>query len=159
MEQTPYAPPAATVSDPVELLGPRPRSVRAAVLCLWISLAFGAAMSVIQLVPILRLFNVGGVGLPALAATLLTVALTLGLLAFVAVKLNAGRGWVRWLFVAIFLLGVALLAVGAAANPDRLLATPPLTAAGDILQLALQTAAVIFMFVRPSREWFAARRR
>jgi len=155
---TPYAPPAASVSDPVAPAGPRPRSIRAAVSCLWVSAGIVAVAAVFAFVPMLTLFRTGAVPLAALAVTAVTIAVSLALLVLVAVKLNAGRGWVRWLYLALYALGLVMILATLLSAPEVYASRGALSMANEVAQFLLQTAALVLMFVRPSREWLAAQK-
>ena len=97
MAKTPYDPPTARVSDPSEPYGVRPLSVGRAVICLWASAGITGAGTVLQLVGVIPTAD--------LTATIVIGLTTFALLAFVAEKIRAGRGWVRWLFLVIYILG------------------------------------------------------
>jgi len=156
---SPYAPPAADVSDPAELVGRRPQSVHIAALSLWVSAALAFVMVAIQVPRLSSLVTVGAMAPVQLVVTLATAIITVALLVLVAAKVNAGRGWARWLFLVVWIVGAGVMAAAVVYNPRGLQNMPPLIAASERLQWILQTTALVLMFVRPSREWFAAQKR
>jgi len=148
MSQTPYAPPTARVSEPPEVLHPKPTSVRRAVVCLWISVALTAALTAFQLV--------GVVATAEIVQIAVTGVVTAGLLALIAAKLAAGRGWARWLFMALYVFGSLMFVISVLLVPQVFLSTPALLQASAVVQFALQTAALVLMFTHASRQWFKA---
>jgi len=153
---TPYAPPAAPVSDPVVPAGPRPRSVLVAAACLWLSAAIVVVMVGTEIGPIMTGIRTGSLPLVGLAFTLAVLGFAVGILVFIAVKLQAGRGWVRWLFVALYVLAIVVTVLGWMQAPEAYRASAPLATGAETFQFLLQTVALVFMFLRPSREWLAA---
>jgi hypothetical protein len=141
MSETPYAPPRARVADPETLPLAKPESVQRAVLCLWISVA-GTFVSALLHASKLTVADV------------ITLAITDAVLALVAIKCAAGRGWARGLFLAIWILGVLSGVAIVVLAPEAFLALPSTMQAIAILQLAIQTAALAFLFTRASRNWF-----
>ena len=81
---------------------------------------------------------------------------TVGLLALVAIKLGAGRGWARWLFLVLYFLGTFGFIILLFLAPQAFLSQPLLGQASATIQVVLQTAALVLMFTRASREWFGA---
>ena len=148
--QTPYSPPLARVSDPHEPEIPKPRAIGHAARCLWISVAVVVVTSGLAL---------AGVSGPRDAVPLIAISLfSIGLLALVAWGLNAGRGWVRWLFLVLFLLGSGMFVVGIVFAPQAYLAMPRLDQATALVQFGLQTAALILMFTPAAGRWLKNRR-
>jgi hypothetical protein len=146
MPQTPYTPPEARVSDPLEQYQPKPLSVRRAAMCLWTSAALIGVLTTLQLV--------GAVSTADLGATAGIGLTTFALLGFVAEKIRAGRGWARWLFLVIYVVGSLGFMALVLFAPQIVLAQPVMWQASNTMQFALQTAALAFMFTRASREWF-----
>ena len=125
-----------------------PASVRRAVLCIWISIA---------LVVLLSVGSVLGVAdIPSNVATLVTSVLTACLLALVAVKVSAGKGWARWLYAALFVFGSAGFVALALLVPEVFNVLPMALKASGFVQFALQGAAFALMFTQASRQWFGA---
>ena len=149
---TPYSPPLARVSDPEEPEIPKPPAIGRAARCLWISAA------VVVVTSGLALAGVSGprdAVVPLIAISLFSI----GLLALVAWQLNAGRGWVRWLFLVLFVLGSGMFALGLVLTPQAYLAMPRLDMAAALLQFGLQTAALILMFTPAAARWLKSARR
>ena len=125
--------------------GSKPKSVRRAVLCLWIS------------VGLVLFLTVGAffapLGIPHDVVTTATNLASAALLAWVAVKLDAGRGWAQWLFAAVYVLGLSTFVVSMLLSPETFRSLSILLRASGIVQLALQTAALIFMFTPTSQQW------
>ena len=123
----------------------KPRSVRRAVLCLWLS------VGLVLLLTLAAFF--APLGIPHDVVTTLTNLASAALLAWVAVKLDAGRGWAQWLFAAIYVLGLSTFVVSVLLSPETFRSLPILLQASGIVQLALQTAALVFMFAATSQRW------
>jgi hypothetical protein len=158
MAASPYAPPAASVADPVVPIPPRPRAVVNAVRCLWASAGLILITSIVGIAPVVKITKSSGMLTPVIGYVI-TAALIIGLFALIAVKVYAGRGWARWVYLALYLMVASLIVVSMVVRPDLWLARPRLDLAKEFIQFVLQTAPVILMFVRPSREWFAASRK
>ena len=92
----------------------------------------------------------------SLTMTVITDAITAALLALVAVKIAAGRGWVRWLYLIVYAAGTAFTVVFFLAVPKAFHALSPALQVNVVAQSALQTSALIFMFTAASRAWFRA---
>ena len=147
--QTPYSPPLAPVRDPAEPELPKPPAIARAAICLWISAA---------IVVLVTAFALAGSDLRQALPAILISLFTFGLLVLVALKINAGRGWVRWLFLVLWLLGSAMFVVGLVMAPQAFLALPKLDQAVALVQFTLQTAALVFMFLPASGNWLRSRR-
>ena len=156
--QSPYAPPAAQVSDPVQAFGPRPRAVAMAAACVWVSLVVGLAATAPGMVDLLARARTGAIPMVTVATSLGTTVIGFALLAFIALKLTAGRGWVRWLYVAIYAFGLVSFVAIAVLMPQALGQMASWVLAASIFNWAVQGAALVLMFVRPSREWFASKK-
>ena len=127
--------------DPVD----KPKSVRRAVLCLWMSVSLVLFLTVAAFfVPL---------GIPHDVVTTVTNLASAALMALVAVKLDAGRGWAQWLFAAVYVLGLSTFVVSMLLSPETFRSLPILLQASGIVQLALQTAALVFMFTPTSQRW------
>lgn len=159
MTGTPYAPPVARVGDPAERITEKPQSIRLAVLFLWISMGLAVAMQALRLPGYLQMMRSGAMMPADLAAQIGGTAISCALVVLVAVKIGAGRGWARWIYLALYMLGMAMTVLTLAMMPRmfQYLSAAPIAAASIALQTVLQTTALAAMFVRPSRQWFAAR--
>lgn len=90
------------------------------------------------------------------SADVVVVVITAGLLALVASKVSAGRGWARWLFLAVWILGSLSGMAVVVLAPQAFLAWPGTVQAIAIVQFVLQTGALVMLFTHASREWFGA---
>jgi peptidoglycan/LPS O-acetylase OafA/YrhL len=149
--QTPYSPPLAPVRDPAEPEVPKPPAIWWAVLCLWMS----TAVVVLSASYGFASTRAGGQTAQAIA----TVLIGTGILALVALLLNARRGWVRWLFVVVYVLGVGGLVAGLALAPREFLARSSFAHVITIVQVVLQTAALVMMFTPAAGRWLRSRRK
>ena len=161
MTGTPYAAPAARVADPVEKITERPPSIRLAVLFLWISMGLAIGMQALRFPAYLQMVRSGAMTPADLAGQIGGTAFSCAIVILVALKVGAGRNWARWLYLALYVLGTGLTLLTFAVMPRMLqyLTAAPIAAASVALQTVLQTVALAAMFVRPSREWFAAQRK
>ena len=161
MATTPYAPPGARVGDPVEKITEKPQAIRLAVLLLWISVGLAVAVTAWRMPAYLQMIRSGVMAPVYLFVQLTWVAVSCGLVILVAFMVAAGRDWARWIYVLLYVLGTFITAGPLAFIPNLIqyLQTAPISAASMLLQPVLQTVALVAMFVRPSREWFAAKRK
>ena len=125
-----------------------PPSIRRAVICLWISVLLTAALTALQLFGLTANANV--------VVTALTGVITAALLALVAAKVTTRRGWARWLFVVLYILGSFTFIVSVLLAPKMFLSLPVLLQTSGVVQFALQTASLVLMFASTSRQWFKA---
>ena len=79
---------------------------------------------------------------------------TAGLLVLCALKIGDGRNWARWLLLALFVLGSLVLPLAIIFAPQMLRATPTLFTVVGVIQFAIQTAALVLVFLPRSRPWF-----
>jgi hypothetical protein len=128
----------------------QPPSVRAALACLWLSTA------VLTLLTIAAWANL--LALPNTASTTVNNLLTLVFMLLVIVKLTAGRGWARWVFAVVYFLGSAVTVYLSVVQPQIFRDQPLALQVTGLLQLALQTVAMVLLVVPASRQWFAAQR-
>jgi hypothetical protein len=127
----------------------RPQSIRAAVMCLRLSAAVAAVLTLLPLLGVLPLTGATAI------ATAITGFVTVGLLALVAAKINAGRGWARWLSAVIYTLGSFIFVLGSLLEPRTFSVLPTSSKVSAAVQFAIQTAALICVFLPGSRAWFA----
>ena len=124
--------------------------MKRAVACLWIS-AF--------LVLVLCAASSLGVGdLPSGPLALITNLVTFALLAWVAIKLGAGRNWARWVFAILYVFGSLAFAVSVVFLPEAFLALSMAAKTSSVVQFFLQTVALVLMFTHTSRNWFRAKK-
>jgi hypothetical protein len=128
----------------------QPSSVRAALACLWLSTGILALLTIAAWANVLALPNTASVTVNNL--------LTLLFMLLVIVKLTAGRGWARWVFAVVYLLGSAVTVYLSVVEPQIFRNQPLALQVTGLVQLALQTVAMVLLVVPTSRQWFAAQR-
>jgi glucan phosphoethanolaminetransferase (alkaline phosphatase superfamily) len=128
----------------------QPKSLRAAVLCLWLSVGIVALITLATWANVLGLIST-----PSLTVNNL---LTLALLVLIAFNIGAGRGWARWLFAVVYVLGALMTLYLVLFVPQSFRSMPTLLQVTGLLQLVLQTAAMVLVFVPASTQWFTAKR-
>jgi hypothetical protein len=129
----------------------RPLAIRRTALCLWFSAALALLVTVAQ---VLGLVPLAG-ATPGMTATI--GVLGAGLLALIAVAVSARRGWGRWVFAVIYVLGNLIGVVLVLIMPEVFRAMPLVLQANMVVQFVLQTAALILMFSGTSAQWFRTR--
>ena len=125
-----------------------PKTIRRAVTCLVISLVLAVVLDVAL-----------GTGLlqpPGGASNVVNFG-SAALLALVTWKVAVGRRWARWLFVILYVLGTLAGVIMFLVRPEIFLAWPKVMIASSLVQLALQSAAVAFLFMPTSNAWFRSR--
>jgi hypothetical protein len=127
-----------------------PSSVRAVLVCLWLSTGILALLTVCAWANLLALPNTASVTVNNL--------LTLAFMLFVIAKLAAGRGWARWVFAGVYLLGSAVTLYLSIFEPQTFRNQPVALQATGLAQLALQTAAMVLLLMPTARQWFQAQR-
>ncbi len=125
-----------------------PSSVRTALGCLWLSTAILALLTVAAWANVLALPNTTSVTVNNL--------LTLAFMLFVIAKLTAGRGWTRWVFAAVYLLGSSVTLYLSIFEPQTFRNQPLALQITGLAQLALQTAAMVLLLWPTARQWFQA---
>jgi FtsH-binding integral membrane protein len=125
-----------------------PGVMRIAQTCLWASVAIAAMLAVAVWTNLL--------GVTSTASLTVNNLLTLALLLWIAVKISAGRGWARWLFAVVYALGALMTLYLALFVPHSFSSMPLLLQVTGLLQLALQTTAMVLIFSPPARQWFKA---
>ena len=146
MSNPPYAPPGARVSDPARPPVAKPLSLRRAIACLWASVFITAIGTVLLIAGVLPSSDLG----KDIFVTLGSIALC----GFVAEKLRFGRGWARWAYVAVWVLGSFIGMIAAALAPQAFLSLPTIAQAAFVAQFIVQTTALWLMFTPESRLWF-----
>jgi peptidoglycan/LPS O-acetylase OafA/YrhL len=129
---------------------PPPASMRAAIVCLWLSVAIVAVLTLASWANVL--------GLPNTPSLTVNNLLTLALLVLIAIKISAQRGWARWLFAVLYVLGSLATLYLAVFVPQSFRNLPAMLQVTGLAQLGLQTAAMVLIFLPPSRRWFKAQR-
>ena len=129
----------------------RPQAIKRAALCLWFSAALALLVSTAQVFGLVPLVGAS----PGMTA--IVGVLTAGLLVLIAVSVNARRGWGRWVFAVIYLLGNFGAVMLVLIMPEVFRAMPMVLQANMVVQFVLQTAALVFMFTSTSGRWFRTR--
>ena len=129
----------------------RPKSVQRAAICLWISAGLALFMTLAQVTGLVATVG-ASVGMTAVVGVV-----SAALLAWMAAKISSGRGWVRWLFAIIYVLGSLASVVLVLAAPAVFRAFPAILQGNTIVQFILQTAALVLIFTSTSRQWFKSR--
>jgi glucan phosphoethanolaminetransferase (alkaline phosphatase superfamily) len=128
----------------------QPPPVRAALLCLWLSTGILALLTVAAWANLLSLPNTSSVTVNNL--------LTLAFMLFVIAKLTAARGWARWVFAVVYLLGSAVTLYLSIFEPQTFRNQPLALQVTGLAQLALQTAAMVLLLMPAARQWFKVQR-
>jgi hypothetical protein len=123
----------------------RPRTVQRAVLCLgasavWATVMLGALW--VRVIP------------PPPGSNNVVNIVSVLFLVLATWKIASGRRWARWLFIVMYVLGSLGGALTVLLRPELFGVLPPMMIASSVIQLVLQTIAVVLLFVRGSREWF-----
>jgi peptidoglycan/LPS O-acetylase OafA/YrhL len=134
------------IAMPSETTSTRPKSMQRATICLWLSASLVALLTVASWL--------GVQGIPSGAQSTTTNVITFALLALIANKVSARRNWARWVFAVIYVLGSAMFLFAALLAPQVFLSMPVVLQSSAIVQFALQTVALILLFVNSSRQWF-----
>jgi hypothetical protein len=129
--------------------GSAPTTVTRAVTCLAASTALAAILIVLSLVGVVRLSP---------GASNVSNIITCAFLAVATWRIAAGKGWARWLFIAIYVFGSLAGGVVLLLEPDVFRVLPAALIGSAFAQLAIQTAAVVFLLRAPAREWFKTKR-
>jgi hypothetical protein len=146
----PYEPPRVEPASrpPEDRSTLSPRSVSGAVACLSVSAVSTAVLAAASWL--------GWLQVPTGATNSAWDVAAVIFLAWVTWKIAVGRGWARWVFIVVFLLGVGGSVV-AFLVPGLFRALPGVIVASAATQFALQTAAMMFLLAPSSRRWFRER--
>lgn len=120
----------------------RPQKIKNAVLMLWISLGLGVVRSVWEIPAQAAQSSVGFV--------VFVMGFTFLFVGFFVWMIGKGKNWARITFLVLFILGVPLSILPLIQS----LAYAPISGVLGIAQSALQTVAVIFLFLKESSAWF-----
>ena len=141
----PYSPPRAEVFDiaePEERID-RPRHVFYAVALLWIALVLQAA----TLAFMWRLVLVASIQFVVICGIL---SVFWAITAWVVAMIERGRNWARFTYLALFVLGLPMVLV----LLPLTFAVEPLLVLSTVLQLLLQLAGLVMVFIPPAGTWF-----
>ena len=129
----------------------RPQAIKWAALCLSFSAVLALLVTTAQ---VLGLVPLAGAS-PGMTAII--GVLTAGLSVLIAVSVSARRGWGRWVFAVIYVLGNFGAVMLVLVMPEVFRAIPVVLQANMVVQFVLQTAALVFMFTSTSMRWFRTR--
>ena len=126
----------------------RPTTVKMAALCLWISAVLALLATAAQVAGLVPHVSA------SIGATAVGGLLTAALLSVIAGNISEGRGWARWLFVIVYVIGTPASVIATVMAPAYFAALPSVLQANRLAQLALETSALILVFASSSRHWF-----
>jgi hypothetical protein len=123
----------------------RPEKVENAIKLLYMAIGFSVWAIILQAIR-MREYLTDAFSLFLL---LINPFISLGLMAFLVYKIRQGRNWARITWLILMLLGLpfALIAV---------LAFDPMKSIITVGQTIIQIVATVFLFQKPSSEWFQA---
>ncbi len=124
----------------------KPQTIQWAITCLWVSAALVALLMLVSWTAAL--------GIPGGVEPMLTNLIGLLLFVFVAMKLNAGRNWARWLYAGVYVFGSLMFLVSLLLAPQVFLSFPMVLQGSAVVQFALQTATLVLLFISTSSQWF-----
>jgi len=147
MPRNPYAPPKASVADPVgapPLV--RPVVIRRAVQLLWIAFGIGLLGGI---------SHAGSPGEPW-SITLGFLAVYGAILAWLIVKVARGRNWARITYLILAVLS-DVDSVSSLRPLQGFYGAHPGVLALDLAGMVVEGAGVLLLFTRPANAWFKAR--
>jgi hypothetical protein len=124
-----------------------PVSVKRAMALLWISVALLGAFVTAQAA---GFFLHTANSAQDISANILTA----GILAFLALKMRMRRNWARLAFLFLYAAGMLLVVTSFVVTPRMFFLMPTVSAVAAIVQLMIQSAAVVLLFVPSTRRWF-----
>ena len=144
MNHNPYTPPQAPVSDAAEVSQPaqKPKQVSMAAQMLWATLALGVINTALQWKYLMAVFSV--------EMLVVTQLLTLGIAAWLTIKISAGRNWARITYLVLTIVGLPAILLQLPATFAR----APVSGLVGGVQLVLQLYALYLIFFEPGRRWF-----
>jgi FtsH-binding integral membrane protein len=120
----------------------RPNKVFNAVTLLWITIAVGVIRS------ILEFSNLAQMASPSFI--IFVQIFTLAILAFFIYMIGKGRNWARITFLVLFITGIPFSILPMIQS----FAVSPISGILGIGQTTLQIIALVFLFQKPSSDWF-----
>ena len=124
----------------------RPDKVSTALTILWIIIAVGVISSIFNFSNSLETANASGLGVNWLIFTLLFSYL---FLAFFIYKIGQGRNWARITFLVLFIIGFPITIYNYLTS-----AISTLLIILGIAGMIAQMVALVFLFQKPSSDWF-----
>jgi hypothetical protein len=125
-----------------------PVSVSRAILMLWISLAVGPVRAILDYSRLSA--SLANLSMSPEVFLVLTWAIVLLVYVFLVLKIRRGRNWARIIFLVLFILGLFSGVKEVAIGFRYGLVSPILGA----LQVLLQGAALVLLFIPDSRDYF-----
>jgi hypothetical protein len=125
-----------------------PMTVQRAALCLWVCSALCLAATLSQVTGLVETVGAG------IGSTAVIGLITASFMAWIAVKISGGRNWARWLFAVVYVIGTVGSALIVLVARDIFFAAPAILQGNMVVQLVLQTAAIVLLFTTPSQQWF-----
>jgi len=125
----------------------RPDKVSTAVTLLWITIAVGVIRSIMEFSNSLETATASGFG-PGFV--IFITFFTLAFLAFFIFMIGNGKNWARITFLVLFIIGIPFSILPATQS----LIANPISGILGISQTILQIIALVFLFQKPSSDWF-----
>lgn len=122
-------------------------ALQKAALCLWIAAGLTLVVMIAQISGV-----VPGGGAVTVRTGIFDIG-SAGLLALVAAKIAAGRGWAKWLYAVVYGFGSLLYAILVAVLPRLFIALPSILKVNVLVQFVLETAAMILIFSVTAQRW------
>lgn len=147
MNENPYAPPRADVSDLPEAVRPleRPSQVELAVM-------IAAGNYVLGLIGLILTWNVFYSKLMPLSLLVVNQLFSLGFMGWIYYMVWQGKNWARILLLVFTLLGVVTLVYGPVRT--RLAALPTMNITTMVISWIAHIAIFWLLFISPGRVWF-----
>ena len=120
----------------------RPQKVTIAVTLLYITLGIGVLRGIIEASMLAQIAP------PAFV--MLVTFFVLGIMWLFIYMIGEGRNWARITFLVLFIIGIPFSVLPLL----RSLAANPISGLLGIVQTALQLIALVFLFQKPSSDWF-----
>lgn len=125
----------------------KPDSVSTALILLWISIAIGVIRSVMEFSNSLGLATASGFGS---GYVIFVTLFTFAFIAFFIYMIGKGKNWARITFLVLFIIGIPFSVLPAIYS----LITNPVSGMLGAGQTILQLIALVFLFQKPSSDWF-----
>ena len=120
----------------------RPDKVSTAVKLLYLSIAIGVVRSIFEIPTLTQTTS--------LSLVISVSVFTLAIMAFLIYMIGRGRNWARITFLVLFLIGLPFSVLPLL---QSLLANP-ISGVLGLSQAVLQIIALVFLFQKPSSDWF-----
>lgn len=125
----------------------RPNKVSIAITLLWITIAIGVIRSIMEFSNLLEVAIARGFG-PKFV--IFTTFFALAIVAFLIFMIGMGKNWARITFLVLFIVGIPFTVLPL----SKSLLTNLFSGVLGIGQIILQIIALIFLFQKPSSDWF-----